>query len=397
MKKYFLLILALFCILSCKQNSDHDSKTIQKVLQKYAGITEINYFVKQIWKGPFPGSVDTLSGSCAFIQDKNDTIIGAQYLLNSDRIFFSYDGSIRVMANSENKSAEISNLSDYSNLEKKNVVLSPALFVLSYYEIMNNLKERSEHNPNTIITLKDTVINDYNSFRIKIVEQDTIIDGNHNEIFITVVFDKSTLLPLIATKTRRTPGEVYKGQTIDAIFSQYEISTSATDKTYDLSSIPFQIQKLTYSKDKKSHPILKISDTAPQWSGTLINGDSISSKGQIGNLVLLDFTSVHCGACLLLNKVLNRIDEKYKNSNLTVISVYPLDKIEEIKKLTTLSSINHSSVYNATKMQKDYGVIGFPNLFLINQSGEIEYIASKYSEDLETELTKAIDKILIPK
>ena len=45
-------------------------------------------------------------------------------------------------------------------------------------------------------------------------------------------------------------------------------------------------------------------------------------------------------------------------------------------------------------MQKDYFVTGFPTLFLINQSGKIEYISIGAGGNLEADLTKAINRLL---
>lgn len=391
MKNLILFILALSVMLSCKPQSSNRSNgsiSVESVIERFDELAEFSYNVKQIWNGPVPGSIDTLTGSCSFVKQKNDTLVGAYYLLTADKTTMLYNGKTFIRAITEDKSAIIYNLDEYPDPLRR--VTSSMLYFLSYNELLRSLKE----NQKSLVILKDTITDNHNRFRLKIVEQDTIIDGNHNENYITIIFDKETLLPLAATKTNKMPGEVYKSQTINATFSNFQVSTSPTKRTIDLSSIPFQIQKLSYAKDKQTAPTLKINDVAPSWRSILINGDSISSKTQAGKITLLDFTSVHCGGCLLVNKILNRVDAKYKNLFLTVISVYPLDKIEEIKLLTEKSNINHPIILNADKMQKDYFVEGFPNLFLVNQSGKIEFVAFQYSDKLEPELTEAIDRLI---
>jgi thioredoxin-related protein len=391
MKNLILVIFALTFTFSCKQQTNHrlhGSISVESVIQRFEELTEFSYNVNQIWNGLVPGSIDTTGGSCYFVKQKNDTLIGAHYLLVADKTTMLYNGKTFIRAITEEKSAVIYNLDEYPDPLGR--VTSSMLYLLSYNELGNILKENQK---NTII-LKDTIIDDHSRFRLKIVEQDTIIAGNHNESYITIIFDKETLLPLVATKTNKMPGEIYKGQTIAATFTNFKVSTSPTNKTIDLSSIPFEIQKLSYAKDKQTAPTLKINDVAPSWRGILINGDSISSITQTGKITILDFTSVHCGYCLLANKVLNKIDEKFKNSILSVISVYPLDKIDEIKYLTEKSNIKHSTILNATKMQKDYYVEGFPNLFIVNQIGKIAYVGFHYSDKLESELTETIDRLI---
>jgi hypothetical protein len=391
MRNLILFILTMTVMISCKPQSGHRSKgsiSIESIIGRYDELTEFSYDVKQIWNGPVPGSIDTVGGSCSFIKQKNDTLIGAYYLLVADKTTMLYNGKTYIRGITEDKSAIIYNLDEYPDPLRR--VTSSMLYFLSYNQLLHSLKE----NHKSLVILKDTILDNHNRYRLKIVEKDTIIDGNHTEIYITIIFDKETLLPLAATKTIKTPGEIYKGQTISATFSNFQVSTSPTKRTFDLSSLPFQIQKLSYAKDKKAAPTLKINDVAPSWRGILLNGDSISSISQAGKITLLDFTSVHCGWCLLTNKVLNKIDAKYKKSILTIVSVYPLDKVEEIQFLTEKSNIDHPTILNAGKMQKDYYVEGFPNLFLVNQSGKIEYIAFNYSDKLESELTATIDRLI---
>lgn len=395
MKNLILLILALTVSFSCKQQSNYRSNnsiSIGSIIQRFDELTEFSYHIDQIWNGPIPGSIDSTGGFCSFIKQKNDTLVGAYYLLVTDKTTMLYNGKTFIRASTEDKSAVVYNLDEYPDPLTR--VTTSMLYFLSYNELLNTLKEKLKFNQNNIIILKDTIINNYSRIRLKIVEQDTIISGNHNQNYITIIFDKETLLPLAATKTNKRPGEVYKSQTIYATFSNFQVSTSPTKRTIDLSSIPFKVQKLSYATDKQTIPTLKINDIAPFWSGILISGDSISSITQAGKITLLDFTSVHCGACILANKILKRIDEKYNNSKITLVSVFPLDKIDEIKYLTANSNLSHSSLYNATKMQKDFGVEGFPNLFLINQSGKIEYVAFRYSDKLESELIEVIDRLL---
>jgi len=400
MKNLFPILLILLAILSCKQKknqvsqneSNNDPIAIAKIIQRFDGLSEINYRVDQVWKGPVPGSIDSLSGYCSFINNKNDTIIAAQYLFTTDKYTTLYNGEVFIYAKPENKSAQIYNLDEYPN--PRNRVTSSMLYHLSYIEVINDLKERYANKPQTIVILQDTLINNNKNARIKIVEWDTLINDIRHYQHRIIIFDKNTLLPYYVIKINSTPGEVYEGQTIEATFSQFDIKTISTNKTFDLSSIPFQIQKITYSTDKQVIPTLKINDNAPRWKANLINGDSISTKELNGKITLLNFTSVNCGFCLKANEVLKKIDEKFKYSKLAVISVYPIDKIDAIQYLVNKSNIKHSIIYKASKMQKDYLVNGFPALFIINVSGKIEYYSPGFHDDLEKELTETIDRLL---
>lgn len=391
MKKLVIIILVLFVNLSCKQKSNPEI-SIENLVQRYDEIEQVSYNVKQVWKGPIPGSVDSVFGHCSFILEKNDSLVGAQYFLTFKKdIFNLYNGKICIRADIKDKSAKIYNLEDYSVDDKLKIISSPTLYLLSYNDIIKDLKDRLKNNPKSLKILEDTIIDNQSMFRIKSMDQDTV----SNQILIkqnTIIFDKESLLPVYVNNLTRTPGGIFKEASIDVAFSQFEISNSPNNKTFDLNSIPFEIQKLTYSTDKKA--TLKIKDPAPLWSANLINGDSIKSTDLEGKIILLDFTAVNCGYCIKAHEILNRIDDRYMNSQLSDISVFPIDNPQNISYLINKSSIKHSIIYNASQMQKDYYVTSFPTLFLIDKSGKIEYTAKGSSGNLETELTNTIDRLL---
>lgn len=398
MTKFTIIIMLIVLgIFSCKQKSNQISNetiSIENIIQRYDDITQVSYYVSQVWKGPMPGSIDTSYGYCSFIPVKNDSLLGCHYLVTyKNWITNLYNGDIYVNADSKDKSAKIYNLNEYDVNKQLLIIKTPMLYMLSYDEIIKDLKERLKVSPVSIMVLEDTIIGKYSRYRIKTIDQDSV----SNQLVIKqniITFDKETFLPIFVNNITRTPGGVFEGQTIDIVFSQYEISTTPTNKTLDLSSIPFEIQKLAYSTDKQNIPLLKINDKAPLWNATLSSGDPIKSRDLEGKITLLNFTSVNCGYCIKAHEVLKRIDERYKGAKLSVISVFPIDKLNNINNLVTKSNIKHSIIYNAAQMQKDYLVTGFPTLFLVNQSGKIEYTSIGFSDNLEAELSNAINRLL---
>ena len=396
-----LFVMVIMCgLFSCK-SSPHSTLQVKKInkvvsieslIQKFDSINDYNYKIDQSWKGSVPQSVNGFSALCSFTKFKDDSIAGSHYYLNMDNLSMVYNGDTFIYADSVKKSVLIYKLSEYPNPRSRVTQIMP--YYLSYNELMVDLKKRFHSKPQTIKLLTDTIINNIESARIKIIVNDSIINKNHKENYKIITFDKSTLLPLIVTAINRTPGEMYEEQIVEAKFSSFVINTTPVDKTYDISLIPFHIQKISYYQSNRVSPALKVNDKAPEWRGILVNGDSISVKDQVGKITLLNFTSVNCGYCLKANEVLNKIDEKYKNSKLRVISVYSIDKLAAINYLVEKSKISHLVIYNAVNMQKDYLIDGYPNLFLIGPSGRIEYLSLGFSDSLERDLSRAIDRLL---
>jgi len=255
--KHSLIFIAIICgLVSCKSRSLevvqakelNKPATIESVISKFDSITDFSYTVDQVWKMGSSGSGDSLTGDCEFTRIPGDTIIGAHYKLTGNNIIMLYNGDLFLSANEDNKSVMIYKLDAYPDPGYR--VISPMLYFLSYNEIMNEIKERYHNRPNTIIHLNDTIIGNKDAFRVKIVQKDTVIGQNHNEIYELIAFNKETLFPVFAAKIYITPGDIISGQTIEARFSRFHYSTAASDKAYDISSIPFNIQSITQAADK---------------------------------------------------------------------------------------------------------------------------------------------------
>jgi len=400
MKMRFFTLIILCGIFSCKsrppecvQNkNDNRQVTVGEIIQKFDSISEFSYKVKQVWKSIKPVTFRELSGQCRFTKIKNDTIIGAHYLLVADRTTMIYNSKDFIYADSVDRSVLIYKLNDYPNPRNRVTAVMP--YYLSYNDIMIDLKARMTRMPQSIKSLPDTLIDNKKSVRIKIIEEDTIINNYHSSVYRIIVFEKESLLPVFATKVVHAPGGIYDTQIMEARFSSYKISYNSKNDSYDMASIPFSVKKVRYSTDRQNISKLNINDLAPKWSASLINGDPITSDELKGKIVLLNFTSVFCGYCIKANAVLDKIINNYKNLTVKVISVYPIDKVEDINFFIDKYNIKHPVIIKAEKMQKDYLINGFPNLFIINQNGKIEYISLGYKDNLEKELSESIDRLL---
>ena len=255
--KQQLIFIAIICgLLSCKSKS-HDviqvkavniPATIESVFSKFDRITDFSYRVDQVWKNKSSGTSDSLTGVCEFTRIPNDTIIGAHYMLTGDNITMLYNGDLFLYADEDKKSVVIYKLADYP--DPRNRVIASMFYFLSYNEIMKEIQDRYHNKPNSIIRLNDTIINNREAFRLKIIEKDTVIGQNHDEIYKLIAFDKESLFPLFAAKIYNTPGDFISGQAIEARFSLFRYSTAASNKTYDISAIPFNIQTITQANNK---------------------------------------------------------------------------------------------------------------------------------------------------
>jgi len=399
MRQNFLLLIIILILIGCRSklaetsqvNRARRDESIEKLIQKFDSLSEYSYKVDQIWKSSEPGSDTHIAANCLFTKVLADSIVGAYYVMTGNGTSTVYNGDVFLHGDSLNKVVDIYNLVTEPN--PKNRVKSPMAYYLSYNEIMLDLKDRFRSMKNSITILPDTIIGNQESFVIKIAIRNSGFFQNHEVAYEIVAFDKSTLIPVFAQQFDCKSGNDSPELVIEASFHAFDSKVTKSDRIYDITSIPFYIETISYSTDTENKSIFKIGDKAPEWKGQLIKGDSISSKDFNGKITLLDFTAVNCGPCLKANEVLNKIDKKYKNSEFKVLSVYPIDRLEAIKNLVDKSNIIHPIIYNAKKIQEDFHINSYPSLFIVGYSGKIEYISIGFADVVEKELEETIDRL----
>ncbi len=101
--------------------------------------------------------------------------------------------------------------------------------------------------------------------------------------------------------------------------------------------------------------------------------EPISLKGLEGKVVLLDFWATWCGPCLKLQPYIQELAEKYPEMEVIGISV---DEIpDKLQKYLSGKQIPYTIVndfrWTESPTVKAYGVVGIPDVFLIDQKGVI--------------------------
>lgn len=107
--------------------------------------------------------------------------------------------------------------------------------------------------------------------------------------------------------------------------------------------------------------------------GEGINGEIIKLSDYKGKVILLNFTSSNCFACILQKKFLRKLNSDFQNQELEIVS-FLLDKGKEgfnqfLKDNTWINFTDYKGYYS--KATIDYGINLTPVLFLIDIDGQI--------------------------
>lgn len=163
---------------------------------------------------------------------------------------------------------------------------------------------------------------------------------------------------------------------------------------------------LSYGKEAKEPPKLKVGDTAPTFALRDLSGNYVKLSTFCGpwpkgskdkrNIIILDFFATWCKPCIPEISILERIHKKYKNKGLKIFLVSIDAKGEDVvKPFVKKRKISLPVLLDMYKVTADrYGVKGIPHLFIVGKDGKIKAIYVGKEKRLKKKLTRNIEKLI---
>ncbi|NPA38087.1 MAG: TlpA family protein disulfide reductase, partial [Chlorobi bacterium] len=121
-------------------------------------------------------------------------------------------------------------------------------------------------------------------------------------------------------------------------------------------------------------------------------GNEYVSSKMTDKVIVLNFWGIGCGPCVAEIPELNKLVNKYKNSNVVFIAL-TYDKDDVLDKFLEKHSFDYNIVNTAWYLAKKFNVSGIPRHFVV-KNGEIVKSVLGAKPDIVNELSKAIDKAL---
>ena len=164
----------------------------------------------------------------------------------------------------------------------------------------------------------------------------------------------------------------------------------------------FSIQDTSWSQEMtKSHPLPKVGDKAPDFSGQYFDGKPFTlSKTAKNKTVILWFTNL-CSGCQSKLPFIEELNKKFQNKEMEILAVSQLGNdrktVEDViyKNNLSVRFLYDPSGEATTLYTGGYnpGTCPLKNIYLINKAGEISF-ATHYPGVSEKELTKQINKLM---
>lgn len=118
---------------------------------------------------------------------------------------------------------------------------------------------------------------------------------------------------------------------------------------------------------------LKKSDLAPDFNLSDATGKTVKLSNYKDKHILLTFWASWCGPCLKEIPTLLKIKDKYATDKLEIIAINLDGDSTAFAKAVQKYKMQWTHIFGNKDLRDTYGVMGIPEVFLINKSGEIIY------------------------
>ena len=267
------------------------------------------------------------------------------------------------------------------------------IFNQSIFGDLNWLKNFLKNNPSKVVQSSDTIVNAINCYHLIFNTRDTIVNKDHLYTRIHLLIDKVTGLPVDKLIRARTADF---GKEVTNFYNEYIYFNYRIDQD-DINAAYFTIPEgfhLSKAKPGEETTLLAPGTMAPDW--TLYDtDDKKTSLAQLkGKVILLDFFFVGCGNCMSSLASLDRLDEKYKNSGFTILSISDRDNKKLVTEFRKAQRIKNQMYPNARDVAKLYHITAAPTFYLIDKEGKIVNVTLGYDDDFEKKMAGIIDDLL---
>jgi thiol-disulfide isomerase/thioredoxin len=254
-------------------------------------------------------------------------------------------------------------------------------------------------NDNAIISQKsDTIVNQVKCSRFLLeLENPNTSDGGKTQIKVTyeLCFHKSSLYPVY-----------YKKDTKSSFINSYQIAYFRnTNVNSSLLPNYFSEENLLPKdwanpnkpvENEKKNPSNLIGQNAPEWSLPVLGKEEIlTNKSLLGKYVLMEFTATWCIHCIKAAEMMNRLEDKFKNSkNVAILSIFSsnIDKKEGVLKFAEKFDLHSTILYSASQVGEKYYIASYPNFLIISPKGKVLMYFSGYNETLEKNIINVLSE-----
>jgi len=170
-------------------------------------------------------------------------------------------------------------------------------------------------------------------------------------------------------------------------------TTDSTIKSLLNEKISYHQQIISSISDDFAWFAMTIGKRAEGWKLEDLNGKTHTLKQNRGKVIVLDFWYRGCPWCIRAMPMINQIAEYFKDLPVVVFGMNVDKNKDDALFVADKLRLVYPSL-QASGVDGQYSVTGFPTLFIVDQKGIIRDIHIGYSPDLGVKVTKKIESLL---
>lgn len=356
------------------------AQSLQETVKKIKSLHTVSFTELVKFKLSFQDdfSIDTLKSQTVLVPQEPQ--IGGYYQIKAKKDTYIFNGNKSIHLDSRDSTFYLATESEKNQFTRS----------LLYW---NKKIETYLKSPSKIKQLKDTVIDNTAYYHFLITLADSIKNNERVHDFVVIVTDKKTQLPFIINYDFK--GIANDGAKIGVIeqhlFRDYKINEKNFPKLSD-AKVP---ENYKMPPPKVTLPPMPTGTKAPHLNLQNLTGKAFDIDQLKGKVVLLNFSLLDCPHCINSEQMLTRLNEKYKDTDFQIISIYQkrLDKQDAISKFDAKFNVKYPSYITEDPAKELYNLNGYPCFFLLDKSGYITQVSEGFYAGLEKELTDKINSI----
>ena len=217
--------------------------------------------------------------------------------------------------------------------------------------------------------------------------------ANMNDSLVQIAFKKGAIRSKRKLEFVKENGYLYYAFWLfrkEVAFCDTSITTlmDVYDKTFS-NSFKKSIEGTEITKILNGRALKKDSQ-APTFITKDVTGKIISLDNYKNKFVLLTFWASWCGPCVEEMPAINAMRENYSLDKFEIISVTLDDDLTKFKEAAVKYNMNWKHIFGDKDLVKKYGVIGIPEIYLIDKSGKIIYKREEEKDYKLEYLTKLV-------
>ena len=398
MKLISSFVLAII-IIGCN-NAKNPDAYLQKVLGNLEKIeSAIYYETVENWQH---GDTVALVIYKKFTKEYNnpkDSTIGVSFVyfnhIDTTILEYAYDGNIKASVNHEDKRITIDDFSVDRSLPFRNV--TPSFF--NYVKSIINYALNTEDSIS--VTLEDTGDDYY--FKLIINEDRTIefFGKAYHMPNPSSLGDDTSIYELWISKSTNLPYKVRREMAHDIAVissSNVELNKISINDFNIYSYFPEDYEFRQYGEKPNAVFTSNLIDKkAPTWILKDTKDQDVSLSELKSKVLLVNFTGIGCGVCVLSIPFLNELSGSYNINDFELIGIETWSgNLGSVKNYATRHVLNYRILSGTSDLAKEYQTGGFaPFFFILDDQRIIRKVIRGYSKGTtEKEIKDAIAELL---